>query len=66
MQKLRAMELRKAPSISETLDWARALLALGKSALDPEVVESTLGVLLKYEEDRVKVEAKVASLVPGA
>jgi MoxR-like ATPase len=61
--KLRAMELRKAPSISETLDWARALLALGKSALEPEVVQSTLGVLLKYEEDRAKVEPKVAALL---
>jgi MoxR-like ATPase len=63
VKKVRAMDLRKAPSISETLDWARALLALGQSALDPEVVRSTLGVLLKYEEDRVKVDAKVASLV---
>jgi MoxR-like ATPase len=63
VKKVRAMDLRKAPSISETLDWARALLALGQSALDPEVVKSTLGVLLKYEEDRVKVEAKVLGLV---
>ena len=63
VKKLRAMDLRKSPSISETIDWARALLALGKSALEPEVVESTLGVLLKYEEDRAKVEPKIAGLV---
>ncbi len=59
VRKVRAMELRKAPSISETLDWARALLVLGQSALDPETVKSTLGVLLKYEEDKGKVEEKV-------
>jgi MoxR-like ATPase len=61
--KVRAMEIRKAPSISETLDWARALLALGASALDGELVRSTLAVLVKYEEDRVKVDAKVDALL---
>jgi MoxR-like ATPase len=60
---LRKMELRKHPSIAETIDWARALLALGKNALTPEVVRDTLGVLLKYEEDRRKVDPQIATLV---
>jgi MoxR-like ATPase len=63
VRKIRAMELRKLPSISESIDWARALLSLGQSALDAETVESTLGVLLKYEEDRAKVAPKTAALL---
>ncbi len=62
-QKIRAMDLRKSPSIAETIDWGRALLVLGASALDPEIVRSTLGLLVKYEEDRAKVEAKLGALV---
>jgi len=69
-QKLRALDLRKSPSIAETIDWGRALLVLGASALDPELVRSTLGLLVKHEEDRVKVEAKLGALLtpstPGA
>jgi MoxR-like ATPase len=64
--KVRAMDLRKSPSISETIDWARALLTLGASALDPELVRSTLSVLVKYEEDREKVAAKAEALVTTA
>lgn len=60
---VRKLELRKPPSISETLDWARALLALGKNALSADVARDTLGVLLKYEEDRRKVEGQLATLV---
>ncbi len=59
---VRAMDLRKAPSISETIDWARAMLVLGASAIDSELVRSTLGVLVKHQEDRAKVEAKLAAL----
>jgi MoxR-like ATPase len=62
-QKVRAMDLRKSPSIAETVDWARALLLLGASALEPELARSTLGLLVKYEEDRAKVEAKLGALV---
>ena len=64
-QKIRGGQLRKPPSISETIDWARALLLLGASALDPELARSTLGVLLKYEEDRQAVEEEIASFVPA-
>lgn len=60
---VRALDLRKAPSIAETIDWARALLLLGASALDKELAVSTLGALLKYEEDRRKVESQAAALL---
>jgi MoxR-like ATPase len=55
--KIRALDLRKAPSIAETIDWARALLLLGASSVEKDLARSTLGVLLKYEEDRAKAEA---------
>src|SRR5450432_3396535 len=50
-QRLRTMDLFKAPGIAETLDWAEALLALDRIALDPHTVADTLGVLLKYQDD---------------
>jgi MoxR-like ATPase len=57
--KVRGMDLRKPPSISETIDWARALLALGASSLasdaERELARATLGALLKHEEDRERV-----------
>jgi MoxR-like ATPase len=62
-QKVRALDLRKSPSIAETIDWARALVLLGASALDKELARSTLDVILKHEDDRSKVEAKLATLV---
>ena len=62
---VRGLELRKAPSIAETIDWARALILLGASALDKELVASTLGALVKHEEDRRKVEAKLPTLLRG-
>ncbi|MFK0224517.1 AAA family ATPase [Streptomyces sp. NPDC090303] len=56
---LRAMDLRKVPSVSETIDWARTLLALGADRLEERVVRETLGVLLKHQEDIVKAAAKL-------
>jgi MoxR-like ATPase len=56
---LRGMELRKAPSIAETIDWARTLLALGADTLDESVVEATLGVLLKYQSDHRRAAAEL-------
>jgi MoxR-like ATPase len=50
-QRLRAMDMFKAPGIAETLDWAEALIALDRIALDPQTVADTLGVLLKYQDD---------------
>jgi MoxR-like ATPase len=49
--KLRGMELRKAPSIAETIDWARTLVALGTGTLDPAAIDQTLGVVLKHASD---------------
>jgi MoxR-like ATPase len=61
VQELRAMELYKLPGVSETLDWAAALAALDRDALDPDIVEATLGVALKSRDDidAVKGEALV-------
>ncbi len=56
VQQLRNMDLRKVPSISETLDWARALLALNATAIDEETMKNTLTVLLKYETDVQKAK----------
>jgi MoxR-like ATPase len=51
VQRLRAGELTKVPGVAETIDWAAALMALGAGRLTPQVVDDTLGVVLKYEED---------------
>jgi MoxR-like ATPase len=51
IHRLRGADLTKVPGIAETLDWAAALLALGANDLNAEVVDETLGVVLKYEED---------------
>jgi MoxR-like ATPase len=51
VQSLRRMDLRKNPSVSETLDWANALVTLNARSLDPAVLENSLTVLLKYESD---------------
>ncbi|OXM68845.1 AAA family ATPase [Amycolatopsis vastitatis] len=54
---LRAMDLRKLPSVAETIDWARTLLALGASTLDEQVVRDSLGVVLKHQDDIAKAGA---------
>ncbi len=51
VHRLREADLTKVPGIAETLDWAAALLSLGATELAPELVDETLGVVLKYEED---------------
>jgi MoxR-like ATPase len=51
VHRLRRLDLKKDPSISETLDWARALVALNANALDRETLDNTLSVLLKHEAD---------------
>ena len=51
VHRLRAADLTKVPGVAETLDWAAALMALGARDLAPGIVDDTLGVLLKYEED---------------
>jgi MoxR-like ATPase len=66
VNRLRRLELKKAPSIAETLDWCRALLSLGVAGLDAAAVRRTLNLLLKHEEDIRKVEPKVPALVGEA
>lgn len=56
---LRAMPLRKAPSVSESIDWARTLMALGADILDDDVVKDSLGVILKHRDDIDKATAKL-------
>lgn len=59
MQKLRGEELLKRPGISETLDWARALMSLHRRSLDEKVVLETLGCILKYQEDIRRFKGEV-------
>jgi MoxR-like ATPase len=59
-QGLREVDLFKSPGMAETLDWAQALLALGSNELTDEVVEDTLGVVLKYQEDVDKVRGDLS------
>ena len=63
MHKLRKLDLKKVPSISETLDWARALLALNASELDEELVNQTFNVILKYEGDVRKAEGELSKIL---
>lgn len=56
---LRAMPLRKAPSVSESIDWARTLIALGADTLDADTVNDSLGVILKHQDDLLKARAKL-------
>ena len=56
VQKIRGLELRKPPSVSESIDWARSLVILNARELDPTLVESTLTMLVKYEKDIERVK----------
>jgi MoxR-like ATPase len=67
VQRIRALELRKPPSVSESIDWARSLVILNAADLDPALVEATLTMLVKYEKDLDRVKAaldKVLAEVP--
>lgn len=66
VQALRRRELRKSPSISETVDWARALLLLNADELSPDVVRDTLNVLLKFERDIDGLAPDIDELVAQA
>ena len=70
VRSIRQLELKKAPSISETIDWARTLLYLGRSEIDPKVIGETLHVLLKYQSDitkaRKELEVPEVPAVPAA
>ena len=63
MNKIRDLDLKKTPSISETLDWARALLALNADELEDQIVGDTLNVILKYEGDVQKAQNELSKLI---
>ncbi|MFN8627203.1 MAG: MoxR family ATPase [Candidatus Binatia bacterium] len=63
---LRKLDLRKAPSIAETLDWARALRALHITELDAAGVRQTLSLVLKHEDDLRRVDSKIGSLLASS
>ena len=56
VQRLRAIELYKLPGIAETIEWTRGLMALDAVVLDPALVQHTLGLLLKYQDDILRVQ----------
>ncbi len=60
VQRLRGMDLFKSPGVAETLDWAQALVQLDAIALTPELIEQTLGVLLKYQDDIARLRGSEA------
>jgi len=70
VQKLREIELYKLPGIAETIEWARALMELDALVLDPAVIQDTLGVLLKYQDDIARMQggeaARILDEVRGA
>jgi MoxR-like ATPase len=67
VQGLRRLDLEKPPGVAETIDWAQALTALGSRELDPDVVESTLGSVLKHHEDLQEIrDAALADLLEEA
>ena len=59
VRSIRELDLKKAPSISETIDWARTLIYLGRSEISPEVIGETLHVLLKYQTDIAKARKEL-------
>ncbi len=63
IQELRDLDLKKAPAISETIDWARTLVLLHSEALEPDLVRDTLNVILKFQEDIENVQGEVPALL---
>ncbi|MBN2025716.1 MAG: MoxR family ATPase [Actinobacteria bacterium] len=65
IHRLRKLEIKKTPGISETLDWARSLVVLNADVLDQELVRSTLNIILKYEKDIQKAKDNLRQIVEG-
>jgi MoxR-like ATPase len=65
VQRLRALDLFKAPGVAETIDWAHALVALGATSVDAATLQETLGVLLKAREDILRLQGQVAAGLLG-
>ena len=66
VRSIRQMDLKKAPSVSETLDWARTLLLLNLDAIDADVAKDTLHILLKYQTDIAKAAKELGSTLDGS
>ena len=66
IQELRTLDLKKAPAISETIDWARTLALLHSEALEPELVRATLNVILKFQEDIDNVQTELGRITRTA
>lgn len=66
VQGLRALDLKKTPAISETIDWARALLLLHADELDVDLVRTTLNLLLKFQDDITQVDSELYRLISAA
>jgi MoxR-like ATPase len=65
IQELRRVNLYKIPGVAETLDWTTALVTLDQKALDPAMVEETLGVILKYQDDIEKIQGENLKAILG-
>ena len=63
VQRLRGMDLFKLPGVAETIDWTNALVQLDKIDLDPETVNASIGVLLKYQDDIAKIRGSEAAAI---
>jgi len=63
VQRLRTMDLFKLPGVAETIDWSNALVVLDRVALDPDLVDDTLGALLKYQDDIARVKGSEAARI---
>jgi hypothetical protein len=64
VRSIRQLELKKHPSVSETLDWARTLLILGIDDIDADTAKSTLHILLKYQSDITKAAKELTTNPP--
>src|SRR5438270_10513343 len=64
VRSIRSLELKKAPSVSETLDWARTLVLLGVESVDAEMARETLHILLKYQSDIAKASKELGGPAP--
>lgn len=63
VQRLRELELKKVPAVSETIDWARTIVLLNARELNPDIVKNTLNVLLKFQDDIVNNEGRVRTIL---
>jgi MoxR-like ATPase len=66
VRSIRSLDLKKAPSISETIDWARTLVYLGRNEITPELMGETLHVLLKYQSDITKARKELGVDAPAS